>query len=302
MNPSEDLLIINEREMGMRLDKILSERFHPFYSRSYFQYLIEQQLVLLNGQPIKKRIKPKLGDEVDIQFAVLPESSLSPEPIPLSIIYEDEFLLVVNKPAGMVVHPAPGNWSGTFVNALLHHCHQLEKGDGLRPGIVHRLDKGTSGLLLAAKTLSVQQQLIAQFASRQVYKEYLTICCGRVPDGEIDAPIGRHPVHRKEMAIVETGKPAKSLCQTLLCHDNWSFIRVVIVTGRTHQIRLHLKHKGCSVVGDEVYGLPGAKWGVNRPLLHAAKMRFHHPVTKQELTLTVPLPEDMLTFMHHHFP
>lgn len=295
-----DLLIVTEEEAGERLDKILARRFKEVYSRTYFQYLIDEQLVLLNGIPIKKRAKPEEGDEIEVQFASAPEIELIPEAIPLSILYEDEYLLAINKPAGMVVHPAPGHWSGTFVNGLLYHCGQLAgHGDSIRPGIVHRLDKETSGVLIAAKTLEMQQKLTLLFASRQVYKEYWSICVGKPADGEISAPIGRHPVHRKQMAIVPTGKQAISFVKTLGWNDKLSFVQVVIATGRTHQIRVHLKYKGTSVLGDALYGNPSVNqfYGAQRQLLHAAKMRFIHPFTGKEVEVFAPPPEDMLRFM-----
>lgn len=295
-----DLLVVTEEEAGERLDKILAKRFQEVYSRTYFQYLIDEQLVLLNGVPVKKRIKPQLGDEIEVQFASVPEIQLTPEPIPLSILFEDNDLLVINKPCGMVVHPAPGNWSGTFVNGLLYHCGQLAgQKDSLRPGIVHRLDKDTSGVLVAAKTLEMQQKLTTLFASRQVYKEYWAICLGRPADGEISAPIGRHPIHRKQMAVVPTGKQAISFLKILGWNDKLSFVQIVIATGRTHQIRVHLKYKGTPILGDDLYGNPSLNhyYGVQRQLLHAAKVKFRHPFTGQELEWFAPPPADMLRFM-----
>lgn len=300
-----DLLVVTEDEEGERLDKILAKRFKEVYSRTYFQYLIDEQLVLLNGSPVKKRIKPQAGDEIEVQFAATPEIQLTSEAIPLAIIYEDEYLIAVNKPAGMVVHPAPGNWSGTFVNALLYHCGQLAgQENSLRPGIVHRLDKETSGVLVAAKTLEMQQKLTALFASRQVYKEYLAICIGRPADGEINAPIGRHPIHRKQMAIVPTGKQALSYCKTMGYNEKLSFVQVVIATGRTHQIRVHLKYKGTPILGDNLYGNSSLNqyYGVHRQLLHAAILKFQHPLTGEQLELTAPPPEDMLRFMRKLLP
>lgn len=300
-----DLLIVTEDEAGERLDKILAHRFKEVYSRTYFQYLIDEQLVLLNGVPIKKRTKPQIGDEIEIQFAATPEIQLTPEDIPLNIIYEDEHLLAINKPAGMVVHPAPGNWNGTFVNALLNHCGQFQgHTDSLRPGIVHRLDKETSGILIAAKTLEMQQKLTALFASRQVYKEYLAICIGRPADGEINAPIGRHPIHRKQMAIVPYGRQAISHCETIGCNNKLSLVRIIIATGRTHQIRVHLKYKGTPILGDDLYGNPSVnrEHGVHRQLLHASVMKFKHPMTGDLLVLAAPPPADMLRFMRKILP
>jgi 23S rRNA pseudouridine1911/1915/1917 synthase len=300
-----DILVVTEDEAGERLDKILARRFKEVYSRTYFQYLIDEQLVLLNGVPVKKRIKPQIGDEIEVQFAAIPEISLTPEAISLDLVYEDDYLLAINKPAGMVVHPAPGNWSGTFVNALLYHCGQLTPQEGsLRPGIVHRLDKETSGILVAAKTLDMQQKLTALFASRQVYKEYWAICVGRPPDGEINAPIGRHPIHRKQMAVVPTGRPALSFCKTLGWNDKLSVVQMVIATGRTHQIRVHLKYKGTPVLGDSLYGNVSVNhhFGAQRQLLHAAVINFQHPVTGEQLKLKAAPPADLLRFMRKILP
>lgn len=295
-----DLLFISKEEAGERLDKILAQRFSEHYSRTYFQYLIEEQLVLLNGSPVKKRIKPIEGDEVEVQFAAMPEIDLKAEEIPLSILYEDEYLIAINKPAGMVVHPAQGNWSGTFVNALLFHCHNCqpfqEFPQNIRPGIVHRLDKDTSGVLIAAKTLVMQKKLIELFANRQVYKEYLAVCVGKPPEGEINAPIGRDPVHRKEMAVVLNGRPALSVVKVEEWNEKLSLVKVVILTGRTHQIRVHLKYKGTPVLGDVLYGSAGAnkQHQVHRQLLHASLLRLNHPMTDQVMEFKAPLPEDML--------
>lgn len=292
-----ELLIITAEEAGERLDKILALRFKEMQSRTYFQYLIDEHLVLLNGQPIKKRMKPKVGDEIEVQFVATPEIKLNAEAIPLTILYEDENLIVVNKPAGMVVHPAPGNWSGTFVNALLYHCQTLSMtGQSLRPGIVHRLDKDTSGVLVAAKNILMQQKLVELFASRQVYKEYLAICVGQPGEGKVDAPIGRHPVNRKQMAVVPHGRPALSYYTTLGWNDPLSLVKVVIATGRTHQIRVHLKHRGTPVLGDPIYGQlqSNKKYKTTRQLLHAYKLAFKDPLTGQTLEFKAPIPEDML--------
>jgi 23S rRNA pseudouridine1911/1915/1917 synthase len=296
METENDHLIITDEEAGERLDKILARRFAEVHSRTYFQYLLDEHLVLLNGEPVKKRVKPVAGDEVEVEFAALPGADLQPEAIPLSIIYEDDHLLVIDKAVGMVVHPAPGHWSGTFVNALLYHCQNLPVPEGtLRPGIVHRLDKETSGLLVAAKTLEAQQKLIELFASRKVYKEYLAVCIGHPADGAIEAPIGRHPIHRREMAVVPTGRPACSICKTIGFNEKLSVVQVVITTGRTHQIRVHMKYKGTPVLGDSLYGTPSLNqyFGVSHQLLHAATLRFQHPITGENLEFTAPIPQEM---------
>ncbi|MFI5343461.1 MAG: RluA family pseudouridine synthase [Chlamydiales bacterium] len=306
MKEESDLFFITEEEAGERLDKALARRFSEIHSRTYFQYLIQEHLILVNGAPVKKRMKPNVGDEIEIQFAALPELDLVAENIPLTIIYEDDYLIAVNKPAGMVVHPAPGNWSGTFVNALLYHCRQLaDQNDAcMRPGIVHRLDKETSGVLLAAKTLEVQQKLIELFASRRVHKEYLAICVGKPADEEIHAPIGRHPIHRKQMAIVPSGRPAITIVKTLGWNGKLSLVRLTILTGRTHQIRVHLKFRGVPVLGDSVYGAPSANdhYHADRQLLHAAVLRLAHPITNEMLEFKADPPPDMLEFIHKISP
>lgn len=307
MNTEEpsDIVFIGEEEAGERLDKILANRFEEKYSRTYFQYLIEKQLVLLNGLPVKKRIKPLMGDEIEVQFAALPTINLTAENIPLSILYEDDYILAINKPAGMVVHPAQGNWSGTFVNALLFHCQQLSSlSETLRPGIVHRLDKETSGVLIAAKTLQVQQKLIESFSNREVYKEYIAICVGKPVEEEINAPIGRHPANRKQMAIMPMGKPALSIVKVLAWNEKLSLVHVIILTGRTHQIRVHLKYKGTPVLGDSIYGSISANkhYYAERQMLHASLLRLPHPVTKQIIEIKAPIPDDMLKLIHKISP
>lgn len=293
--PPEDLIVITEEEAGERLDKILARRFSQVRSRSYFQDLIADHCVLLNGQPVKKRVQPRAGDEVEIAFRATPELELKAEKISLDIVYEDESLLAINKPAGMVVHPAVGNWTGTFVNALLYHCQQLASDSSVRPGIVHRLDKETTGLLLGAKTPLAQQKLIELFASRRVYKEYLAICVGNPGEGDIEAPIGRHPVHRQRMAIVEKGRPALSRIRTLAHDSHLSVVSIVLVTGRTHQIRVHMKHRGSPVLGDPLYGSASAnqRYGKSRQMLHAWRIRFEHPFTGKEIELEAPIPVEM---------
>lgn len=296
-----EIFCISAEEEGVRLDKVLADRFKSTQSRAYFQMLIEEQHVLLNGEPIKKRIRPRSGDEVQVNFVLTPEIALTAEAIPLEIIYEDDDILVVNKPAGMVVHPATGNWTGTFVNALLYHCQHVSAlsalaAASLRPGIVHRLDKDTSGLLLAAKTGLAQQRLIEMFTQRKIHKEYVAICLGNPGNGEINAPIGRHPIQRQKMAVIEGGRNALSICHVLKCDGKISLVKIVLATGRTHQIRVHLQHRKTPVLGDSVYGNSqvNLKYGAARQLLHASLLRFTHPVNGNLLEFTAPLPDDML--------
>lgn len=291
----EELFFISEEEVGERLDKILSHRFAKIGSRSYFQYLIEEGKVLLNGSPVKKRTKPNAGDEVEVQFILIPELDLTPQNIPIDIIYEDNDLLAINKPPGMVVHPAPGNWSHTFVNALLYHCKNLPI-TGSRPGIIHRLDKDTSGVLLAAKTSFVQQRMIDMFANRQVHKEYLAICAGNPGTHEITTRIGRHPIHRKIMTVLkEGGREAMTFCHTLSFDGKISLVQLKIMTGRTHQIRVHMKHLGTPVIGDPIYGNSqlNKKYGAERQMLHAHLLKFIHPILDKEIVIQAEIPYDM---------
>lgn len=284
----------------MRLDKYLSLRF-PDYSRTYFQSLIDEKLVLVNSELVKKANKLENGDEIEIEFALTQEVSVEPEPIALDILYEDEHLLAINKPAGMVVHPAVGNWTGTFVNALIYHCTQLSKQESLRPGIVHRLDKDTSGLLLAAKDEVTQRKLVEAFATRQIDKEYLAICLGNPGNRQIQANIGRHPQRRKEMSVLkDKGKEAKTVCETLAYRDNLSFVRLLPTTGRTHQLRVHMQFIGFPILGDAVYGSVSVnkKYKAQRQLLHAYRLRFVHPITREKIELNAKIPQDMQHFVH----
>lgn len=294
MTDSVDDFLITADEAGHRLDKLLATRF-PAHSRTYFQHLIDIGAVLLNGELAKKRTLPEEGDEIEVCFQATPEASIAPEDIPLDILYEDEYLLAVNKPPGMVVHPAPGHWSGTFVNALLGHCQNIAPGDDpLRPGIVHRLDKDTSGVLIAAKTTLAHQKLIEMFSSRRVEKMYLAICRGKPRSGAVNLPIGRHPVHRKEMTILPDGREAITEFQVLACNDRNSLVLARPRTGRTHQIRVHLKHLGCPIVGDALYGSDKES---DRQLLHAYRLSLTHPITQAPLSFTAPLPADIKLWM-----
>jgi 23S rRNA pseudouridine1911/1915/1917 synthase len=303
-----DLLVITQQEDDTRLDKILSARFQNVKSRTYFQDLIEKGQVLLNGKVVKKRCKPKTDDEIEINFMITPEIGLNPENIPLNIVYEDEDILVVNKPAGMVVHPAQGHWSGTFVNALLYHCKELFKGDSLvnskgtysRPGIVHRLDKDTTGLLIAAKNSTAHERLVQMFAERRIHKEYVAICVGNPGVKEIKNNIGRHPVHRKLMTVVDVGgKEAVSLCKPLMHSERFSLVNIILETGRTHQIRVHMKHLGTPILGCPLYGnlQLNKKHGAKRQMLHASSLKFNHPIKDTPLEFKLEIPADMKAFI-----
>lgn len=300
----EILLTITPEESGCRIDKVLASRYVDSQSRTYFQYLIDAGAVLLNGVAIKKRSRLKAGDEVAVRFLASSTLSLEPEAIPLSVLYEDEHLLAINKPSGMVVHPAPGNWTATFVNALLYHCQQQDLSlDGVgderqRPGIVHRLDKDTTGVLLAAKTALAHRLISAQFAARTVYKEYLAIAVGFPGSGTIAAPIGRNPVSRQQMAVVEGGRAAVTHYETLAVAGELSLLKVVLETGRTHQIRVHMRYIGAPLLGDPVYGFASAnsKYGIHRQMLHARNLKVVHPLSGDLLNLDAAQPEDFRQF------
>ncbi|MGK5594123.1 MAG: RluA family pseudouridine synthase [Parachlamydiaceae bacterium] len=290
----------------MRLDQYLVSRFNSF-SRSYFQNLIEEKLVLVNGEPVKKRVLVKQGDEIEIQFSYSKEINLVPKDIPLNVLYEDQAILAIDKPKNFVVHPAPGHWEDTFANALLYRCQSTscwseESLATLRPGIVHRLDKDTTGVLIAAKNLEVQQKLSSLFAERRVYKEYLAICIGTPKGGKVDAPIGRHPRIRQKMAIVPQGRPALSFVDVLHSEGGLSLVKVVIATGRTHQVRLHLNYLNTPVLGDALYGNTSSNshYKADRPFLHAFKLRLPHPLKDEELALEAPIPSDMASLIQKH--
>ena len=291
-----ELVIISEEQEGIRLDAMLATHYKE-HSRSYFQYLIDAGAVLVNGNPVKKRTKLKVDDEIEVCFLLTPEIDLAPEAIPLDILFEDEHLLAINKPAGMVVHPAPGHPSKTFVNALLHHCSTVphEAGD-LRPGIVHRLDKETTGILLAAKTTQAHQKLVFLFSQRAIQKKYVALCVGNPENQTINLPIARHRIKRKEMCVdLDRGKEAITRIRVLAHAGNFSLVEVHLMTGRTHQIRVHMKHIGSPILGDPTYG-PAAlnkKLGLERQLLHAQHLFLTHPITNKPLELSAPLPKEM---------
>lgn len=294
------VILVTEEEAGLRIDKLLSLRYDN-KSRAYFQFLIDNDSVLLNGKKVKKRIMPKSGDEIEIFFILTKETPLTPENIPLDIIYEDDDIIAINKPPHMVVHPAPGHWSGTFVNALLYHCKHLSaESNDLRPGIVHRLDKETSGILLAAKNKDAHRILIEQFSSRKIHKQYLAICFGTPKPQQISLPIGRHPIKRKEMTIRESGKEAVTDITTLNHKDDISLVLAKPKTGRTHQVRVHLKQINTPIIGDKVYGNSkvNKKMKIERQLLHAYKISFTHPRTKLSMELTAPIPSDFTEFTY----
>ncbi|MEX0962088.1 MAG: RluA family pseudouridine synthase [Simkaniaceae bacterium] len=287
-----DLLTFENHDVlkgPLRLDVWLQETFLDF-SRNYFQNLIEKKAILLNGKEPKKRSLVQKGDVVSVSFFKTENISLLPEPLPLEILFEDEHLIAVNKAVGMVVHPAKGHLQGTLVNALLHHLGSLPDNN-LRPGIVHRLDKETSGIILVAKTELMQRKLSELFKKREIKKNYLAIAIGRPSQNRIDLPIGRHKIHRKMMCIREDGKEALTEIEVLGFHNGLSLLKVNLLTGRTHQIRVHLKAVNTPLLGDSLYGVQ--KYNAIRPLLHASELQFNHPFTKEALSLSAPIPSDL---------
>lgn len=298
--------IVSFDDAGARCDQYVV-RYFPQFSRAQVQRWIENGAVKVNNASIKPAGKLRAGDTVVITPPDVLPSELIPEAIPLDILYEDEHLVVVNKPADMVVHPGAGQSSGTLVHALLAHCRDLRGvGDKERPGIVHRLDKGTSGVLVVAKSDTVLRALQAQFQSRDVVKEYLAVVLG-VPRGRAgvwDQPIGRHPVHRKKMSVMPRGRAAMTRWECVESFGKFAtLIHLFLHTGRTHQIRVHATHAGHPLVGDSTYSGGRAKVGAEawrmvvkefaRPALHALRLQFTHPVTKEKMSWTAPIPEDM---------
>jgi len=286
---------ITSEQAGARLDQFLAGEI-THLSRARIQGLIKSGNILLNNAPTKPGAKIKTGDTISVDEPPAKPVETLAEEIPLEVLHEDNDLIVLNKPAGLVVHPAAGNWSHTLVNALLHHCTALSGIGGVqRPGIVHRLDKDTSGCIVVAKNDLAHQALTAQFAGRKVLKVYLALVSGRLKktSGDIETSIGRHPVHRKKMAVVEgtRGRNAKTSYRVLQELENASLVECTLHTGRTHQIRVHLKHLGHPLLGDKLYG--GVKGDTfPRQMLHAWRLGFFHPRNSRWMEFQSPLPED----------
>ena len=289
-------IAVTPEAAGHRLDHFLAGTL-PHLSRSRVQALIKDGHILVNGAPSKPSEKIRLGQQITVEEpAATPVAGTSAEAIPLEVLFEDADLLVLNKPAGMVVHPAAGNPTGTLVNALLHHCTTLSGiGGEQRPGIVHRLDKETSGCLVVAKNDLAHQGLSRQFALRKVLKVYLALAAGffTKKTGVITTEIGRHPIHRKKMSVVETGRgrPSTTDYRVLKELSNASLVECTLHTGRTHQIRVHLKHLGHPILGDALYG---KRAEFPRQMLHAWKLGFTHPRTNEWMEFQAPVPQDFI--------
>ncbi|MBR5723377.1 MAG: RluA family pseudouridine synthase [Oscillospiraceae bacterium] len=281
-------------DTGKRLDAWLAAQPELKLTRSAVQQLLEQGQITRNGRPAKKNDKLQANDAVTVNVPEPQMLDVQPQNIPLEIVYEDDALLVVNKPKGMVVHPAPGHPDGTLVNALLYHCAgRLSSINGvIRPGIVHRIDRDTSGLLIVAKTDCAHLGLAEQIAVHSFTREYEAVVCGRFKEesGTVHAPIGRDPRDRQKMCVIATNsKDAVTHYTVLTQYEKYAHIRCTLETGRTHQIRVHMKHIGHPVYGDAVYGK--AEKGVEGQCLHAKKIGFLHPVTGAYLEFDSPLPE-----------
>jgi len=297
---------VPENLEGTRLDRCLSE-LHQDWTRSRARKLIDDGHVLMNHVSGKPSTTVHTGDVIVVEEPPPRPLEVDAEDIPLEVLHEDGDLLLINKPAGLVIHPAAGNPSGTLVNALLHYCHDLSGIGGVeRPGIVHRLDKDTTGIMVVAKSDRAHLALSIAFRQHTVRKTYLAVCYGtpETTDGAIDAPIGRHPRNRQEMAVVREGRPSRTLYQVEQYLTGASLVSCRPVTGRTHQIRVHMAHTGHAVVGDPLYA--GRQWrnigdpraqaacrSFGRQALHARSLAFEHPVTKEEVEFEAPLPSDL---------
>jgi len=289
----EEIKLIYQENDFLRIDKFLSSELSEF-TRSQIQMMIEEGLVTGNNKVIKSNYKLKINDEITVLIKEPELTDIEPQDIPLDVVYEDSDIIVINKPSGMVVHPALGNYKNTLVNALLFHCKDLSGINGkIRAGIVHRIDKDTSGLLVACKNDLAHKNLSEQFMEHKVNKIYYCLVNGVIPHniGLIDAPIGRDPQSRQQMAVVENGKEARTHFKVLERFEKNTLVEVKLETGRTHQIRVHMKYIGYPLVGDPIYGVRKVV-GDNGQFLHAKKLEFYHPRTNEFLSFESELPED----------
>jgi 23S rRNA pseudouridine1911/1915/1917 synthase len=286
---------VTAQESGKRLDALLSESL-PELSRSFVQKLIDDGLVTLNGKAVKKSYKPQIGDVFSLDIPEPEEIEAVPQNIPLDIVFEDRDVIVVNKPRGMVVHPAPGHPDGTLVNALMYHCGDSLSGINgvIRPGIVHRIDMDTSGLIIAAKNDNAHKFLAEQLKDHSLARTYEAVVRGNLKEdsGTVDAPIGRHPTDRKRQCVTEkNSRNAVTHWEVITRYQGWTHVRCKLETGRTHQIRVHMAYIGHPLLGDMVYGAKKPELGLTGQCLHARKLRFIHPSTGEAVELECPLPE-----------
>jgi len=306
----KETILVRKDIPGRRIDKFLSERF-PDYSRTYLQRLIADGHVRVNGAPVKRSHELSRGEVIEIELPEPEEPHIEGEDIPLDIVFEDEHILLVNKPADLIAHPARGHASGTLVNALVHHCRELSDAGGpLKPGLVHRLDRDTTGILLVAKTNKAHHDLTLQFERREVQKEYTVVVEGEV---ELDAdvinkPVGRHPRSREKMCIRRDGREAVTAYEVAERFRGYTLLKAMPKTGRTHQIRVHFRSLNHPVVSDPLYGRrtacylseledeapkPGESPLIERQALHARSIRFRHPATGEMVRFKAPLPADL---------
>ncbi|WP_322490149.1 RluA family pseudouridine synthase [Chloroflexus sp.] len=299
LDADERLVIVPAEVSGERIDRFLAATL-PDLSRAQVQRLIEQGMVLYAGRPTRASQPVRPG--IAIHVTILPPvpTELVAEPIPLDVVYEDADIAVINKPASMVVHPAPGHGRGTLVNALLSRYPDLAVGGEVRPGIVHRLDRDTSGLLVIARHDAALRALVEQQQARRMRKIYQALVIGRPPAaGTIDAPIGRDPRDRLRMAVVSDGRPARTHYRVIAAFGDYSLLEVQLETGRTHQIRVHLRHLGYPIVGDPVYGPRREHLHLSRQFLHAGELGLFHPRDGQWRQFTAPLPPDLSSVLNH---
>lgn len=286
-------ITVPQEAASQRADSFLSTQLEDM-TRSAVQSLIEDGAVLLRGRPIKKNYKVAAGDVLDVTVPEPKEVEITPENIPLDVVYEDGDIIVVNKPQGMVVHPAVGNWNGTLVNALMYHCGDSLSGINgeLRPGIVHRIDKDTSGLLVVAKNDLAHQGLAEQIKEHSAGRRYYAVVMGNIREdsGTVDAPIARHKTDRKKMAVVPGGREAITHYEVLERYRGYTYMAFQLETGRTHQIRVHMAHLGHPIIGDPLYGSKADKWKLDGQCLHAGELRLRHPRTGEDMVFTAPLP------------
>ena len=286
---------LTAEENGIRLDTFIAQAL-PDISRSAAQKLMDNGLVTLNGKTVKKNHKTTAGEVFEIELPEPEETDLVPQDIPLDIVYEDDDVILINKPRGMVVHPAPGHPDGTLVNALMYHCGDSLSGIGgvKRPGIVHRIDMDTSGLLIVAKNDAAHAHLSDQLSDRSLSRVYEAVVYGRLKEdsGTIDAPIGRHPTDRKRMAVTDkNSRNAVTHYEVIARYNGFTHVRCILETGRTHQIRVHMTHIGHPLLGDLVYGRKKAEKGLSGQCLHAKRLKFIHPSSGEPMAFETELPD-----------
>lgn len=298
---------VPQEAAAQRADSFLSTQLDNM-TRSAVQSLIESGAVTLHGKAIKKNYKIAAGDELEVTLPELREVEITPENIPLDVVYEDADIIVVNKPQGMVVHPAAGNWNGTLVNALMYHCGDSLSGINgeLRPGIVHRIDKDTSGLLVVAKNDLAHQGLAEQIKEHSAGRRYYAVVMGNIRDdrGTVNAPVARHKTDRKKMAVVAGGREAITHYEVLERYRGYTYMAFQLETGRTHQIRVHMAHLGHPIIGDPLYGSKADKWKLDGQCLHAGELKLRHPRTGEEMVFTASLPphfESVLKKLRDHY-